>query len=309
MSSNSIDKNDLRKSKELEDEVVRLRQIATLLMDQNDWYQIIFNSCPMGIIIIDEEINLLDANDAFLKLVNLESIDEAKEQSFGQFVHETDFQKFKNLITRELPQKGNVKLETELKINRGRSKSVIITAFVSVKDHTNPSKIAAFIEDNANRIEFTKALAEKDEVINNLKMDLKEQAATLDIYLEQASKSKQDLEDSVIMNIREIIFPYLQKIKKTELNAVQIEGLDTIKKHLDDIISPFYRKLTSQYSNLTPMETRIAGLVKAGKTTKEMANLLNLSAGTVEFHRNNLRKKLGIRNTNIKLRSYLVAID
>ena len=41
----------------------------------------------------------------------------------------------------------------------------------------------------------------------------------------------------------------------------------------------------------------------------ENAELLNSSAGTVDFHRNNLRKKLGLINTKTNLRSFLLSLS
>lgn len=73
----------------------------------------------------------------------------------------------------------------------------------------------------------------------------------------------------------------------------------------DDLTSPFAHKLSSTYYNLTFREVEVANLVKEGKTNKEIAELLNISPRTVKFHRDNLRKKLGIRNTKTNLRSHL----
>lgn len=54
------------------------------------------------------------------------------------------------------------------------------------------------------------------------------------------------------------------------------------------------------------METRVAGLITAGRTIKGIALELNISPHTVKYHRKNIRSKLGIRNQRINLRSYLL---
>ena len=84
--------------------------------------------------------------------------------------------------------------------------------------------------------------------------------------------------------------------------------LDIIKSHVGDIIAPFFRQLSSKYAGLTPSEIKVASFVKDGKTTKEIAELLNLSVGAIEFHRNNLRKKLGLRNKKTNLRAHLLSL-
>jgi len=88
----------------------------------------------------------------------------------------------------------------------------------------------------------------------------------------------------------------------------QMGLLSIIVSNLEDIIAPFSRQLSSKFSNLTPKEIQVAGLVKEGKTTKEIAELLVSTPDAIEFHRKNLRKKLGLRNTKSNLRSYLLSL-
>lgn len=50
----------------------------------------------------------------------------------------------------------------------------------------------------------------------------------------------------------------------------------------------------SQTPNLTEREKQILALVSQGLTNKEIARSLNVSSRTVEFHLNNVFKKLGV---------------
>jgi len=92
------------------------------------------------------------------------------------------------------------------------------------------------------------------------------------------------------------------------LTPTQDVYLNILKSNLVDILSPFLRNLAIRHSGLTPKEIEVGNLVKEGKNTKEIADLLNTTKRAVEFHRHSLRKKLGLKNTKANLRSYLMSL-
>jgi len=127
--------------------------------------------------------------------------------------------------------------------------------------------------------------------------------------LSNRDKDRGDLEDKILHNVRELVVPYLEKLKETDLDRKQNSCIDIAVSNLNDIISPFSRSLSAQYRHLTPSEIQIANLLKQAKTTKEIAELLNLSTRTIETHRKNIRKKLGLLDRKSNLRTHLMAIS
>jgi DNA-binding CsgD family transcriptional regulator len=116
------------------------------------------------------------------------------------------------------------------------------------------------------------------------------------------------LEEKVIHNMRELILPYIENLKITDIDSHQSNQLKILERNINEIISPFLRTLSTKYPNLTPTEIKIITFIKEGRTTKEMAEFLNASARTVEVHRDNIRKKLGLKNRKANLRSHLLSL-
>jgi DNA-binding CsgD family transcriptional regulator len=127
----------------------------------------------------------------------------------------------------------------------------------------------------------------------------------LKVLLEHREEERRTLEESVLLNVRKLVIPYMDQLEKANLEAEKKPYLDIVRSNLENLISPFTSSLSSKYLSLTPMEIQIADLVKQGQSSKEIASFLNVSHDTVMFHRKNIRKKLGLANKKANLRSFL----
>jgi PAS domain S-box-containing protein len=154
-----------------------------------------------------------------------------------------------------------------------------------------------------------KALKESERSLETQNANLEELNTALKVLLRKRTEDKAEIEEKFFLNMRQLIQPYLKKLKKSGLNERQMAYAGILESNLDDLVSPFVSSLSSGYLRLTPAEIQTADLVRQGKTTKEIAELLNLSHRTVEFHRENIRGKFGLKKQKTNLRSYLLTIQ
>jgi len=116
------------------------------------------------------------------------------------------------------------------------------------------------------------------------------------------------VEERFLSNVKELVLPYIQKLKETELVGMQATYVEIAESNLNDIMSPFLQKITSRYRNFTPKEIQVASLIKEGRRTKEIAQILGISKSAIDLHRNSIRNKLGLINKKTNLRSYLMSL-
>jgi len=154
-----------------------------------------------------------------------------------------------------------------------------------------------------------RALHQRESELTTKSQELEELNAALKVLLEHREKDKEDLQDTVLVNVKELILPYIEKLKNDLLSPQQATLVSIIESNIKEIVSPFATKLSSKLLNLTPTEMQIASLVKDGRNSNEIAELMNLSPNTILFHRHNIRRKLGLKQRKVNLRSYLRSLQ
>jgi DNA-binding CsgD family transcriptional regulator len=178
----------------------------------------------------------------------------------------------------------------------------------SVIEKGKPVAIHGIARNITERKRMEAALKKREQELEEKSRNLQDANAALRVLLKRREDDKIELEEKVICNVRELILPHLENLKITPLDSQQLNQLNILERNTNEIISPFLRTLSTRYPNLTPMEIKVINFIKEGRTTKEMAELLSASARTIEVHRDNIRKKLGLRNKKANLKSHLMAL-
>ncbi|MCD4727890.1 MAG: LuxR C-terminal-related transcriptional regulator [Pirellulales bacterium] len=116
---------------------------------------------------------------------------------------------------------------------------------------------------------------------------------------------KKAIEESIVSQLKRTVTPYLERLESCALDVAGKTCMEIVRKAIDDFSLTFSRSLSSRYIDLTPSEIQVCELIRQGKSSKEIAGVMNISPSTASFHRNNIRKKLGILKKKTNLRTYL----
>jgi len=124
--------------------------------------------------------------------------------------------------------------------------------------------------------------------------------------LSRLEDEKQEIRASILANIQKIIMPIVFELE-LEVTGRQRSYVTLLRQSLQEITSPFLTQLSREHMQLTPVEIAIGTMIRNGLSTKEIAQLRCISAATVRRHRENIRRKLGLRNRKANLATYLQA--
>ena len=246
-------------------------------------------------------MNYLGCNRAFE-----ETLDFAKEHIIGKTVHDIMPEKLARIHHHkdlQLLQTGEINhYEISSSYADGKEHDLLVfKALFHNKDGSTGGLIGTDLD-----------ISERNQAQLQLEFhaeELKSANTALRVLLKQVNENKTDMEGKVLDNFARLVNPYLDILETNLANTPQHEYVKVVQENIKKITSAFSQKLSSSYLGLSPREIQIADLVRHGRTNKESAGVLNISINAVEFHRNNLRRKLGIQNKKVNLRTYLLSMD
>jgi len=133
-----------------------------------------------------------------------------------------------------------------------------------------------------------------EEKVREQEIQIDRISTTLEVLLERRDKEKAAICRTISASIKKSVFPFLERMTTEPLSSVAQTYLALIKNNLEKIVSSNTDFKALSAHGFTPTEMHIIEMIKQGKRSKEIADLLNVSIATISFHRNNIRIKLGL---------------
>ena len=269
-------------------------------------YRTIFENTGTATVIVDEDATIVLANRQFERLTGFSRSEIEGKKKWTEFVLEDDLPKVK-LLSRAVGKHSRTPSDGyEFRITNNRNG--VLNVLANVASIPSTKRVVMSFLDITERKMAEEVLKKREQELQLKSQSLEEANTALKVLLKHREEDKATLEEQVLANVKKLVLPYLEKLKGPRLDSSQRVHVEIIEAHLNDIVSPFLRNLSSAYLSLTPREIEVATLVKEGKTTKEITKLLNISTTAVDFHRKNLRSKFGIKSKKTNLRSFLTSL-
>jgi len=280
-------------------------QAEEALRDSGEKYRSLVESTEDSVYLVDRDCRYLFMNEKHLSRFDLPA-DKVIGRAYRKFHPKKE--------TKQFAEKVKEVFETDKSLwyeyRSQRDSGYFLRTLSPVKEPDGRTTAVTVVSKDITGLKRTeKALREREKELEIKTSSLEEVNTALRVLLKRRDEDREDLEENVLVNVKELVLPFLEKVKKTPLDPGQRVYIGVLESNLNDIISPFLRTLPAKYVSLTPTEIQVANLIKQGTINKEVARLMNLSIRTVEFHRENIRRKLGIRNKKTNLRTHLLSIQ
>jgi PAS domain S-box-containing protein len=302
---------------ELELQNEELRQAQLDLIEMRDLYTELYDFAPNAYITISKKGLIKKSNLTFSKLLGIFR-EKLLNQPLSRYIDEKDQDIYYLHVRKVFEMQKKQFCELRLRTSENtplwvRLDSLVVesTGGQSEQFRTIMSNITQGKIDEAalKRIqdELEIRIQERTSELKQRTVNMEESNIALKVLMEQRIADKKKLEKKILFNIRKLISPCLEKAQALASNTIQKTYLDILEKNINEITLPFAPQVSSVLSKLTPAEIQIANLIKQGKSNKEIAELLSLSQTTITTHRQRIRKKLGLTNKKLNLRSILDA--
>jgi DNA-binding CsgD family transcriptional regulator len=143
-----------------------------------------------------------------------------------------------------------------------------------------------------------------EEELTRQNFELTQKNIALRELIDQVQHEKKIVEERIAENVQRLLMPLLARIKERTL-AEDRALYQLLESTIRELVPMADTELNGAMRKLSPRETEVSLMIRNGLSSKEIGKLLGLSIRSVETHRNNIRKKLGIGGSRGSLLTFL----
>jgi len=256
-------------------DITQEREAGRALEQAAELHRTLFRGAASPAVRVDREGRYLEANDAALAFWE-RTPEEMQVHGFwddfpaelGEFV--------------SIAFSSEKRVETEVVVNVQETKRTVIAAIVPCRIAGQDSFFCLCTDITAHKL---------------LEEQLRDTNTALRVVLQQVNDDKVELEKRLMANLDLLITPTLDRLDRQLRSRPEAEFVQALRQNLSEILRPFAARLSAPQDGTMPLtrrELEVAGYVRMGRTTDQIAEIMRLSQSTVEFHRGNIRRKLGL---------------
>ena len=258
-----------------------------------------------GLIVMDGEERITYVNK---HLENISGF--LAEELVGRKIHEFLSPETSRLIYRKLSgedEHPRRSFEIAWQRKSGETQYSIVSPHILDRGRNGVESSFAILTDITAKKQAEQALRRREQELKRKNARLEEMNLALQTLVKMREKDRAEIESALSANLQRLVEPLIEKLRNSGLTDRQKMVVSMLSANLAEMISSRNNGLAARFTVLTPAEMEVANFVRHGRTTKEIAALMNISARTVDMHRLNIRRKLGIHRKGTNLRSYLLS--
>lgn len=290
---------------ELEEHRTNLQKLVdektVKIQEQLTFQQTLIDAIPAPIFFKDTAFNFIGCNKAFVECLG-STKKKIIGKNFADLIPAINAKKEAAKDALLLKNKKPQMYQAVLPFKDGKKHDIAFNKAVFKGPDDQVAGIIGVIFDNTEREQAISKLAEKSKALNHANLSLR-------IMIKQLSDAQNEERVGNIPNLKELVLPATDQLEAILSSPSERAYLENIMLNLNRVTSTFAKKLSQMDLGMSPKEIQVADLIRIGLSNKESAIQMNVTKSTVEFHRDNLRKKLGLKHKKKNLRSYLMALD
>lgn len=300
------------KNQQLQAEINHRQKVETQLSESEKRFRLALDAASNGVWDHNLITNEVYFGEQWCRTLGYEEGNDIKDQqSFENLLHPEDRQSARTLFEAHL-QGLTPRYEAEYRIRdtTGEWRWMLSRGQVAARDEQGRAlrMIGTFTEITRMKeieAELKRTQVELEQRVQARTIELTDSNIALTVLLKKREEDRVTLNEQVIASTTHLVEPFLDRLNESRLTEEQQVLVNILRANIKELTSPFASHFSSKLVRLTPVELQIANMVKLGKRSKEIAEIMRLSPGTVNVHRKNIRKKLDISHQKTNLQTML----